>query len=72
MTGIESYVYELYGMYDNNWLPRNQALVLNQLENEEEDGEDDLQKCVANLQNYSKKMDEFNARLASLTLLAAK
>lgn len=42
MTGIESYVFDLYNKDDTVWLPRNQALALNMLENEGEHGEDDL------------------------------
>lgn len=72
MTGIESYVFSMYNAGDVSWLPRNNALVLTQLENEEDQGEDELQLCVKELENFSQKMDGFNSRLASLTMLAAK
>ena len=42
MTGIESYVFSMYNAGDVSWLPRNNALVLTQLENEEDQGEDEL------------------------------
>ena len=71
MTGIESYVFEMYNKDDITWLPRNNALVIDQIANEEK-GDDDLGKCVNVLEIYSQKMDEFNSRLASLSLAAAK
>ena len=46
MTGIESYVYEMYNKDDLNWLPRNQALVLDKLQDAEEKDEDELEICL--------------------------
>ena len=51
MTGIESYVFDMYNAGDVTWLPRNNALVLTQLENEEDQGEDELQVCIKELED---------------------
>ena len=72
MTGIESYVFDMYNAGDVSWLPRNSALVLTQLENEEDQGEDELQVCIKELEDCIGKLDAFNARVASVTALAAK
>ena len=46
MTGIESYVYDLYIHDDINWLPRNNALVLSSLQLAEDEGENEMEKVI--------------------------
>ena len=63
MTGIESYVYELYIHDDINWLPRNNALVLSSLQLAEDEGENEMEKVIQDVEEYSKKMDDLNSKL---------
>ena len=43
MTGIESYVFDMYNKGDLNWIPRNQALSIEQVQNaSDEAGKDEV------------------------------
>lgn len=71
MTGIESYVFNLYKADDVLWMPRSKALCL-QIKQEDEGEEAEMQKLQDEMDTYSSRFDQVNERLAKLEIMAQK